>query len=109
MITTKNLLLYLYCVKYRNDWDATFNHIKERLSVPSSVEIEEGNKQFMINHPKFKNVIDITSANYPIILKRRPFPPFVIFEGNGYYYFYNKLNNNTLVKISKEGIENEIL
>lgn len=32
MITTKNLLLYLYCVKYRNDWDATFNHIKERLS-----------------------------------------------------------------------------
>lgn len=29
MITTKNLLLYLYCVKYRNDWDALVKISKE--------------------------------------------------------------------------------
>ena len=109
MIDAQNLLLYLYCVKYRNDWDATYNHIKERFSIPSSDEIKEQNKQFMFEHPVFKKVIEMTSDDYPAIFKKRPFPPFVIFEGNEYYYFYDKLNDNKLTKINKEGIENGIL
>lgn len=96
-LNARTLLIYLNCIKYEGNCKKTLKHFEKRipLSDEEQTTMDKQVKDY-VDKSEWDSIIAITDENYPEPLKRRPFPPFVVFKKNNSYACYDGLKNNEL-------------